>query len=88
MRGIPQLYYGSEIGMAGNKDKGDAAIRQDFPGGWDGDANNAFTKKDELQPKTNTLILRLNYSIGAKRKQLFIWKNDALHSREQCIRLF
>jgi glycosidase len=22
MRGIPQLYYGSEIGMAGNKDKG------------------------------------------------------------------
>jgi hypothetical protein len=29
-------------------------------------------KKDELKPKTNTLILRLNYSIGAKRKQLFI----------------
>jgi glycosidase len=44
VRGIPQLYYGSEIGMAGNKDKsGDAAIRQDFPGGWDGDTNNAFT---------------------------------------------
>ncbi|MBL0013867.1 MAG: glycoside hydrolase family 13 protein [Flavobacterium sp.] len=44
VRGIPQLYYGSEIGMSGNKDKsGDAAIRQDFPGGWDGDSNNAFT---------------------------------------------
>ena len=44
VRGIPQLYYGSEIGIAGNKDKGgDAAIRQDFPGGWDGDTNNAFT---------------------------------------------
>ena len=44
VRGIPQLYYGSEIGMSGNKDKsGDAAIRQDFPGGWDGDTNNAFT---------------------------------------------
>ncbi len=43
VRGIPQLYYGSEIGMSGNKDKsGDAAIRQDFPGGWDGDTNNAF----------------------------------------------
>jgi glycosidase len=42
MRGIPQLYYGSEIGMAGDKGKGDAAIRQDFPGGWKGDANNAF----------------------------------------------
>jgi glycosidase len=45
VRGIPQLYYGSEIGMAGNKDKGDADIRQDFPGGWEGDTNNAFTKE-------------------------------------------
>jgi glycosidase len=31
VRGIPQLYYGSEIGMSGDKDKGDADIRQDFP---------------------------------------------------------
>ena len=44
VRGIPQLYYGSEIGMAGDKGKGDADIRRDFPGGWAGDANNAFTK--------------------------------------------
>lgn len=43
MRGIPQLYYGSEIGMAGNKGKGDADIRQDFPGGWKRDSNNAFS---------------------------------------------
>lgn len=44
VRGIPQIYYGSEIGMAGDKAKGDADIRQDFPGGWAGDKNNAFTK--------------------------------------------
>jgi neopullulanase len=45
IRGIPQIYYGSEIGMTGNKDKlGDADIRRDFPGGWIGDSNNAFTK--------------------------------------------
>ena len=43
MRGIPQLYYGSEIGMAGDKGKGDADIRQDFPGGWASDKNIAFT---------------------------------------------
>jgi glycosidase len=42
-RGIPQLYYGSEIGMAGDKGKGDGDIRRDFPGGWIGDTNNAFT---------------------------------------------
>lgn len=44
VRGTPQLYYGSEIGMAGDKGKGDADIRQDFPGGWVGDAQNAFSK--------------------------------------------
>ena len=41
---LPQIYYGSEIGMAGDKGKGDGDIRRDFPGGWKGDANNAFTK--------------------------------------------
>ena len=45
VRGIPQLYYGSEIGMKGDKGKGDADIRRDFPGGWNGDTNNAFTKE-------------------------------------------
>jgi glycosidase len=45
IRGIPQLYYGSEIGMKGDKGKGDADIRRDFPGGWNGDTNNAFTKQ-------------------------------------------
>ena len=44
MRGIPQLYYGSEIGMAGDKGQGDGDIRRDFPGGWPGDSQNAFTK--------------------------------------------
>ncbi|RAR74084.1 glycoside hydrolase family 13 protein [Flavobacterium aciduliphilum] len=43
VRGIPQIYYGSEIGMAGDKNNGDGDIRRDFPGGWNGDANNAFT---------------------------------------------
>ncbi|MCG9794094.1 glycoside hydrolase family 13 protein [Flavobacterium algicola] len=43
VRGIPQLYYGSEVGMAGDQYfMGDADIRQDFPGGWVGDASNAF----------------------------------------------
>lgn len=45
VRGIPQLYYGSEIGMTGDQNLGDAHIRQDFPGGWEGDKNNAFTKE-------------------------------------------
>lgn len=46
VRGIPQIYYGSEIGMAGDKGIGDGDIRRDFPGGWAGDKNNAFLKSE------------------------------------------
>lgn len=49
-RGIPQIYYGSEIGMRGSKSKGgDADIRKDFPGGWKGDAQNAFLSRSAEQ---------------------------------------
>lgn len=40
---IPQLYYGTEILMAGNKDVTDGNVRKDFPGGFPGDKRNAFT---------------------------------------------
>ena len=43
-RGIPEIYYGSEILMTGNKDKGDGDLRKNFPGGWDDDKTTAFTK--------------------------------------------
>ena len=39
-RGTPQIYYGDEIAMAGG---GDPDNRRDFPGGFPGDARNAFT---------------------------------------------
>lgn len=41
-RGIPQIYYGTEILMSnpGNGDHG--IIRSDFPGGWAGDKVNGF----------------------------------------------
>jgi len=41
-RGIPQLYYGSEIGFKGDKAKGDADLRKDMPGGWPNDVRSAF----------------------------------------------
>ena len=42
MRGIPELYYGDEIGMMGG---GDPDNRRDFPGGWPEDAKNAFVRE-------------------------------------------
>ncbi len=44
-RGIPQLYYGDELGMQGLKENGDGDIRRDFPGGWKTDTRNAFHPK-------------------------------------------
>lgn len=45
-RGIPQIYYGTEILMAADKSEGDGYLRRDFPGGWAGDKVNAFEAKD------------------------------------------
>lgn len=42
-RGIPQLYYGSELLMKGISNP-DGWVRLDFPGGWAGDQKNAFTE--------------------------------------------
>ncbi len=40
-RGIPQMYYGTEILMKGVANP-DGWVRLDFPGGWKGDVKNAF----------------------------------------------
>lgn len=41
-RGIPQIYYGTEMLMEGDSDRGHAEIRRDMPGGWDGDKEDWF----------------------------------------------
>jgi glycosidase len=43
-RGIPMIYYGTEILMTGYTDP-DAKVRRDFPGGWKSDAVDKFTKE-------------------------------------------
>ncbi len=59
-RGIPQLYYGTEILMKGESIP-DGWVRLDFPGGWKGDQKNAFTgaglsaTEKEVQDYTRTL---------------------------------
>ena len=41
-RGIPQIFYGSEVLLTTGADKGHGNLRKDFPGGWPGDSLNAF----------------------------------------------
>ncbi len=51
-RGIPQLFYGDEIGLVGGYDHGD--LRQDFPGGWEEDSHNAFLEKERNSVENET----------------------------------
>lgn len=59
-RGIPQLLYGTEIGMLGGRRHVD--LRADFPGGFPGDKRNAFTaagrtkKENEVFDYLRTLL--------------------------------
>ncbi len=42
VRGIPEILYGTEIGMKGGNN--DGTLRSDFPGGFPHDMHNAFTE--------------------------------------------
>ncbi|MDB5137470.1 MAG: alpha-amylase [Mucilaginibacter sp.] len=59
-RGIPQLYYGSEVLLKGFTNP-DGLVRADFPGGWPGDKKNAFTGKGltENELAVQSLVKRL-----------------------------
>ena len=72
LRGIPQIYYGSEIGMTGKKEVGDGDIRRDFPGGWPTDNQNAFSKNGRVSKQAKY------YDFS---KKLIQWRktNSAIH---------
>ena len=72
LRGIPQLYYGSEIGMKGYKSVGDGDIRRDFPGGWPTDSQNAFLSDER------TLLQKQYFDFT---QQLLQWRKEqpAIH---------
>ncbi len=61
-RGIPQIYYGTEMLMAADKEKGgDGALRADFPGGWAGDGTNLFdpSQRTPQQQEAHAFLKRL-----------------------------
>ncbi len=65
-RGIPQLYYGTEVMMKGIANP-DGWVRLDFPGGWEGDQKNAFT--GEGLTAEEKLIQSYTKLLGNYRKQ-------------------
>ena len=63
---IPQLYYGTEVLMNGTKQVTDGNVRRDFPGGFPGDTQNAFTKEGRTK----------------EQQQMFQWLSKLLHWRQ------
>ncbi len=61
MPGTPQLYYGTELLMNGNKSRSDGDIRRDVPGGWPGDETDHFTRegRDSLQNEAFDFLSKL-----------------------------
>ena len=61
-RGIPQIYYGTELLMNGTRaDGGDGNVRRDMPGGFEGDTTNVFTRagRSDLQNEAYDFLSNL-----------------------------
>lgn len=84
-RGIPQIYYGCEILMSGNKKISDGDIRLDFPGGWPGDKVNAFSVqgRNSLQNEAYSFISKIlnwrkgNLAVSKGSLKHFVPRNGA-----------
>lgn len=61
LRGIPQLYYGTEVLMKNKKMNTDATVREDFPGGWKEDSLSRFVKagRTKQQDEVFSYVSRL-----------------------------
>ncbi|MGD9991988.1 MAG: glycoside hydrolase family 13 protein [Salinivirgaceae bacterium] len=98
-RGIPQIYYGTEILMDGQEHQGHGFIRKDFPGGWAGDTINAFTgdglgtqQKEAQDFVRNLLNWRKNNEVIHKGKLVHFLPNEGVyvmfrHTEDQAVML-
>lgn len=67
LRGIPCMYYGTEILMKETANHG--VIREDFPGGWENDTVNKFVAEDRTELENETfdwIKLLLDYRSDSK----------------------
>ncbi|TFW20878.1 alpha-amlyase [Massilia arenosa] len=75
-RGIPQVFYGTEVLIGSPKERNDGVLRADMPGGWAGDTVNAFTgagltaAQRDMQQFVRTLFNWRKTSTAVTRSQL------------------
>jgi neopullulanase len=76
LRGIPEILYGTELGMMGGKEHG--MIRADFPGGFPGDSLNAFTAKGRT-PEEKGLFQAIRQLIHLRRERKSLAYGSMIH---------
>jgi glycosidase len=77
-RGIPQIYYGTEVLLTTGKEKGDGSKRKDFPGGWAGDPINGFTGEG-LSPDQNEMQAYLKNLLNWRKSKKVIHTGKLTH---------
>ena len=84
MRGIPQLYYGTEIGLEGWKDVDDRDLRRDFPWqviGADNRPLQALRKERDIYEWTRALIrLRKQNAALKYGTTITLWSDDFVYA--------
>ncbi len=75
MRGIPQLFYGNEIGMPGGHDPEN---RDRFPGGFEDMEQNAFTS-DGRSDEQNMIFEQVRSFTSLRKKHPGLFKDDMKH---------
>ena len=83
MRGIPQLYYGNEIGMAGGHDPEN---RKEFPGGFDYTARSAFAKETRSE-KENIIFEQIKAFTHLRKKYPKLFLSEMKHDLQNNIYL-
>jgi len=76
LRGIPEILYGTELGMPGGTD--DGTIRADFPGGFPGDTRNAFTQKGRT-PKEREIYTTLRQLLHIRKERRSLSFGSMIH---------
>nr|MCU0364922.1 cyclomaltodextrinase C-terminal domain-containing protein [Ignavibacteriaceae bacterium] len=83
-RGIPKIFYGTEIGITGGTKHGE--LRQPFPGGFERDVTDAFTKEGRTETENDLfnylqelLKLRNEYPSLAKGKLRHIYPLEDIY---------
>jgi glycosidase len=75
LRGIPEIYYGDEIGMSGVDDPDN---RRDFPGGFPGDKRNAFTSEGRT-PEEQSVFTHVRNLLRLRQEHPALRGGELIH---------